>query len=219
MIEHILTYQTELLKALGQTGFLLGVSTAMALVVGFPLGTFIYLSRPGGIKENKVVYMLCNAYVNIVRSFPFMILIFAMMPFTRWLLGHSLGTDAASVPLSVIAIAIFARFVEQALLEVPQAIIDTAQSMGATTWQTLRYFIYGEALPGIILGLTSSIIGFISYSTVVGAVGGGGIGDFVMRYGYQQYDYVMMALTVGIIVIFVMLLQYLGTTIAQKIHH
>ncbi|CAM3429419.1 ABC transporter permease [Erysipelothrix sp. HDW6B] len=217
MMAHILQYQAEILKALGETGILIGISTCFAILVGLPLGTLIYLTRKDGVLENRIAYTLGNLYVNVVRSFPFLIFIVAMIPVTRFLLGKSLGTIPASIPLSFVAVAIFARFVEQSLLDVPQEIVDTALSMGASVPQLITKFLYVEARSGIVLGLTSSIISFVSYSTVMGAVGGGGIGDFAMRYGYQRFDYLLLYSIVAVMIVIVQAIQFVGTTIARKI--
>ncbi|QIK69609.1 ABC transporter permease [Erysipelothrix sp. HDW6C] len=218
MISHIMQYQAEIVKALLETGFLIGVSTLSAILIGLPLGTLIYLTRSGGVREHRLINTLGNIYVNVVRSFPFLIFVVAMIPVTRMLIGKSIGTLAASIPLSFVAIAIFARFVEQSLLEVPDEITDTALSMGATTKQLVLQFLYVEARSGLILGLTSSIISFISYSTVMGVVGGGGIGDFAMRYGYQRFDYVLMYATVIIMVLLVQIIQFAGTQIGHRLN-
>ncbi len=218
-ILHISQHQAEIVKGFSETFFLLGISLLFAILVGLPVGTLIYLTRKDGPLENKFISVILNGYVNIVRSFPFLLLIVFLVPFTRWLMGVSLGTAAASVPMAVVSIAIYARFVEQALLDVPQDIVDTAQSLGANIYQLVFYFLFVEARSGLILGLTSSLISFVSYSTVMGVVGGGGIGDFAMRYGYQKYDYPLMYFTIILMIILVQLVQVLGSTIARKIDH
>lgn len=215
MINQLLTHQNQILKALYETFVLVGVSCFIALFLGLMLGTLIYITRPDGILPNKGLNFLSNAYVNVVRSFPFLIFIVMLFPLTRLILGRAIGTLPAILPLTLVSIAIFARFVEQALLEVPQAIINTGISMGSSTRQLLRYFILPTAKQGIILGFTSSIISTLSYSTVVGVVGGGGIGDFAFRYGYQSFNYTLMYGLVIIIIVIVQGIQFLGNRLAK----
>ncbi|NLL75219.1 MAG: ABC transporter permease subunit [Erysipelothrix sp.] len=211
MIDLFMQYQDKIMVAMGETELLMLISISFAIILGLPLGTIIYVTRKNGISENKLVSAISNLYVNIVRSFPFILFVFFMMPFTRALLGISLGTIPASVPMVFVAVAIFARFVEQALLEVPTGIIDTAISMGASKYQLITKFLYVEARSGIIHGLTSSTISLLSYSTVMGMVGGGGIGAFAMLYGYQNFQYDLMMIVIVIIVILVQIIQFIGT--------
>lgn len=211
MIDLFMQYQDKIMVAMGETALLMLISISFAIILGLPLGTIIYVTRKNGISENKLVSAISNLYVNIVRSFPFILFVFFMMPFTRALLGISLGTVPASVPMVFVAVAIFARFVEQALLEVPVGIIDTAISMGASKYQLITKFLYVEARSGIIHGLTSSTISLLSYSTVMGMVGGGGIGAFAMLYGYQNFQYDLMMIVIVIIVILVQIIQFIGT--------
>lgn len=211
MIDLFMQYQDKIMVAMGETALLMLISISFAIILGLPLGTIIYVTRKNGISENKLVSAISNLYVNIVRSFPYILFVFFMMPFTRALLGISLGTIPASVPMVFVAVAIFARFVEQALLEVPVGIIDTAISMGASKYQLITKFLYVEARSGIIHGLTSSTISLLSYSTVMGMVGGGGIGAFAMLYGYQNFQYDLMMIVIVIIVILVQIIQFIGT--------
>lgn len=211
MIDLFMQYQDKIMVAMGETALLMFISISFAIILGLPLGTIIYVTRKNGISESKLISAISNLYVNIVRSFPFILFVFFMMPFTRALLGISLGTLPASVPMVFVAVAIFARFVEQALLEVPVGIIDTAISMGASKYQLITKFLYVEARSGIIHGLTSSTISLLSYSTVMGMVGGGGIGAFAMLYGYQNFQYDLMMIVIVIIVILVQIIQFIGT--------
>lgn len=206
----ITLYGKELVDALAATGIMIGVALISALLIGLPLGTLIYLTRKDGLYENRILSVFLNTYVDIIRSFPFLLFVVSMIPFTRWVLGTSLGTYAASVPLAFVASALYARFVEQSLLDVPLEIVDTARSMGATPFQLVFHFLFVEARSSLILGLTSATISFINYSTVMGVVGGGGIGDFAMRYGYQRYEFGVMYFTIGIMIIIVLLIQMIG---------
>ncbi len=215
MIQELIKHQDQVLKALGETLILVGVASAIALIFGLLLGILIYTSDSRNIKPNLLINTLSNAYVNIVRSFPFLIFIVMLFPLTRLIIGRSIGTIPAIFPLTLVSIAIFARFVEQALLEVPRQIIDTGVSMGASKTQLLAHFILPKARQGIILGFTSTIISTLSYSTVVGVVGGGGIGDFAFRYGYQSFNYSLMYGLVLIIIVLVALIQFVGNRFAK----
>jgi len=217
MPEIIIQYQTEIWKSIGQTFVMVGISIVAALLIGLPVGTLLYLCQKGQLLENRTIYSSLNITVNIVRSFPFLLLVVFLIPFTRFLVGTSIGTLAATVPLSIVAIAYYARLVEQALIEVPMGIIESAVSMGASTKDVIFKFLYVEARSGLVLGLTTSTISFISYSTVMGIVGGGGIGDFAIRYGYQRFETELMIYVIILMIIFVQIIQFTGTTIAKKL--
>lgn len=217
MIQIYLEFLPELLKALRETFILLGFSVLSAILVGLPLGTLIYLTRKDGLFENRIVSFILNGYVDVVRSFPFLLFIVFMIPVTRFLIGTSLGTYAAAVPMCFVAAALYARFVEQALIDVPQGTIDSALSLGATPFQLVFKFLFVEARSGLVLGLTSSIISYVNYSTVMGVVGGGGIGDFAMRYGYQRFEWQIMYATILIMIVLVLIIQFTGNRIAKRI--
>ena len=217
MPEIIIQYQAEIWQSIAQTFVMVGISIAAALLIGLPVGTLLYLCRKGQLLENRMIYSSLNITVNIVRSFPFLLLVVFLIPFTRFLVGTSIGTLAATVPLSIVAIAYYARLVEQALIEVPLGIIESAVSMGASTKDVILKFLFVEARSGLVLGLTTSTISFISYSTVMGIVGGGGIGDFAIRYGYQRFETELMIYVIILMIIFVQIIQYTGTTIAKKL--
>ncbi|GGA26907.1 ABC transporter permease [Paenibacillus physcomitrellae] len=204
LYDKLVHYQTEIWKSIGQTFEMVGISLLAAILLGLPVGTLLYLSRRGQMYENRTLSMVVNTLVNVVRSFPFLLLVVFLIPFTRLLVGTSIGTIAASVPLAIVAIAHYARLAEQSLLEIPRGVIEAARSMGSSRLQIIRKFLYPEARSGLVLGLTSSTISFISYSTVVGIVGGGGVGDFAIRYGYQRYE---MDITVFIIILMIILVQ------------
>ena len=167
--------------------------------------------------ENRALYSSLNIFVNIVRSFPFLLLVVFLIPFTRYIVGTAIGTIAATVPLSIMAIAYYSRLVEQALLEVPRGIIESAVSMGASVPEIIFKFLFVESRSGLILGLTTSTISFISYSTVMGIVGGGGVGDFAIRYGYQRFETELMIYMIIIMIFFVQTIQFTGTTIAKRL--
>lgn len=216
-MDKIIDYQAEIWIAIGQTFIMVGASVLAAIVIGLPLGTFLYLSRRGNLYENRWLFSILDAIVNIIRSFPFLLLVVFLIPFTRFVVGTALGTMAAIVPLSIISVAYYARLVEQSLLDVPKGIVEAAISMGASKTQVIFKFLYREARSGLVFGLTTATISFISYSTVMGIVGGGGIGDFAIRYGYQRYEPELMLFTIILMIIFVQMIQWIGTTIAKKI--
>lgn len=215
--EKLTYYLPELVKALSESGVMLLISTASAVLLGLPVGTFIYLTRLNKSKSNRLLSVVLNGFVDIVRSFPFLLLVVALIPFTRFVLGTAFGTYAASLPLGIVAIALYARLVEQVLLEVPAETVQLAKALGSTKGQFIFRFLYVEARSGLVLTLTSVMISLVSYSTVMGVVGGGGIGDFAMRYGYQRYEYEVMYTAIIIMILFVSTIQFLGSRIAKKI--
>ncbi|MDS9471270.1 methionine ABC transporter permease [Sporosarcina pasteurii] len=216
-MEKIIAYQPEIWLAIWQTFIMVGISILAAILIGLPLGTYLYLSRKGNLYENKLLFSILDTFVNIVRSFPFLLLVVFLIPFTRLVVGTAIGTTAATVPLSIIAIAYYARLVEQSLLDVPKGIIEAAISMGATKTQIIFKFLYREARSGLIFGLTTATISFVSYSTVMGIVGGGGVGDFAIRYGYQRFETELMTFTIIMMVILVQIIQVTGTTVSKKL--
>lgn len=210
-------YHSEIWLSIGETGVMVGASILAALLIGLPIGTFLFLCRKGQLLENKVVFSTLNLIVNIIRSFPFLLLVVFMIPFTRFVMGTAIGTAAATLPMMVIAVAHYSRLVEQSLLDIPKGVIDAAVSMGATVKDIIFRFLYVEARSALVLSMTTSTISFISYSTIMGVVGGGGIGDFAIRYGYLQFRTDLMIYVIVIIVVFVQIIQYVGITIARKI--
>ena len=217
MPEIIYKYQAEIWQSIGETFVMVGISIIAALLVGLPIGTLLYLCRKGQLLENRALYSSLNIFVNIVRSFPFLLLVVFLIPFTRFIVGTAIGTMAATIPLSIMAIAYYSRLVEQALLEVPRGIIESAVSMGASVPEIIFKFLFVEARSGLILGLTTSTISFISYSTVMGIVGGGGVGDFAIRYGYQRFETELMIYIIIIMIFLVQTIQFTGTAIAKKL--
>lgn len=208
--ELLATYGQDMLEALAQTGYMLAVSIAAAVLVGTPLGVTVFLTQRGGLHENRAVWAVADAFINIVRSFPFLVLVVFLIPFTRLVMGTSFGTQAASLPLCLVAVAVYGRLTEQILREIPPGISKVARAMGATTSQTVAKFLLPEARSGLVYALTSAVITLLSYSTVLGVVGGGGIGDFAMRYGYQEYNEGLMYLAIVVIVVCVLVIQWAG---------
>lgn len=217
MPDVLVQYQAEIIEAIIETLLMVGASIVAAVIVGLPLGTALFLTQPGKPKESAIVHHVCNAVVNIVRSFPFLLLVVFCIPLTRFIVGTAIGTVAAMVPLSIIAIAHYARLVEQSLLDVPRGVMEAAQSLGANTYELITKFLFVEARSALVLSLTTSIVSFISYSTIMGVVGGGGIGDFAIRYGYQQFKTDLMLYMIVIMIILVQLIQLAGTAFARSI--
>ena len=211
---------TELLiEALGQTLTMVLVSGFIGFVIGIPLGVTLHLTKKNGLWQNPVLNKILGIVVNIGRSIPFIILLVAIIPFTRFVVGSSIGTAAAIVPLTVGAIPFIARLVEGALLEIPTGLIEAAQAMGATPMQIIAKVLLPEALPGIINAITITLVTLISYSAMAGTVGGGGLGDVGIRYGYQRFDGTVMAITVIMLVILVQLIQSIGDHFVKRVDH
>lgn len=217
--EMLSAHGADLLEALGETGYMLAVSLAAAVVLGLPLGTAVYLTRPGGLAAHGVAWTIGNLSINVVRSFPFLLLVVFLIPLTRLVYGTSFGTPAATFSLCFVAVAIYARLVEQILREIDPGIPRVAQTMGATLPQVMFRFLLPEARPGLVYALTSASISLLSYSTVLGVVGGGGIGDFAMRYGYQEYNDALMYTTIAIILVGVLLIQAIGHRVSDRLDH
>lgn len=215
MAEKVMQFRTQIAEAVGETFLMVGISVAAAVLLGLPLGTMLFLTAKGQLYENRTWSALLNGFVNVVRSFPFLLLVVFMIPLTRLLVGTAIGTLAASVPLGVVSIAIYARQVEQSLVEVPRGVVEAALSMGASKLEVVLKFLYVEARSGLVLGLTTSTISFISYSTVMGVVGGGGVGDFAIRYGYQRFETELMAAVIVLMIVLVQLIQFAGSRISR----
>ena len=209
----------EIARAMGETGYTVLASVVVAVVLGTPLGVLITLTRADGVMPRRAIWSIANASVTIVRSFPFLLFVVFMIPVTRLVFGTSFGTVAATFPLGFVAVAIYARLTEQILLELPSGLLRAAESLGASIPQTVCHFLLVEGRSGLVYALTSATISFVSYSTVLGVVGGGGVGDFAMRYGYHQYDFTLMYVTIALIVLCVMALQAIGTRVSRALDH
>lgn len=206
-------------RSLWETLLMVGVSGVLGGLVGIPLGVFLRLTDAGGILANRPANMVVGGTVNAVRSTPFIILLVAIIPFTRFITGTSIGTWAAIVPLTLAAAPFIARLVETALREVDGGLVEAAQSMGATTWQIVWKVLLPEALPGIVAGLTIGFVSLTGYSAMAGAVGGGGLGDLGIRYGYQRFLPDVMLAVVLILIVFVQLIQSLGDWAVRRLSH
>jgi D-methionine transport system permease protein len=207
----------ELGTAVWQTGLMLGVGLSAAVLLGGPLGIALYFLGQRTGRSAKASFALLNWAVNTVRSFPFIILLVALVPFTRSIAGTSIGPLAAAVPLSFAAIPYFARLLEQTLRDVPRGVIEAADAMGANAWQIVFRVLVVEARSGLVLALTVLAISFLSYSAVAGVVGGGGIGDLAIRYGYYRFQTDVMVLTVAVLIVLVQLIQFTGNAVARRL--
>jgi D-methionine transport system permease protein len=217
MSENIAAILPELGIAIAQTFMMLGIGLMAALLIGGPLGVLLFLLGPGQSLENKPSFLILNWIVNTVRSFPFIILLVALVPFTRVIAGTSIGPLAAAVPLSVAAIPYLARLVDQCLREVPRGVIEAAHAMGASELQIIWRVLIVEARSGLVLAFTVLSVSFLSYSAIAGVVGGGGIGDLAIRYGYYRFQTDVMVLTVALLVVLVQIIQFVGTTAARRL--
>ena len=217
MPESILGVLPELWTAFLQTALMLGIGVTAAVLLGGPLGVLLFLVSDGQALQNRRLALVLGWVVNTVRSFPFIILMVALMPFTRVLAGTSIGPLAASVPLSIAAIPYFARLVEQNLRDVPRGVIEAAQAMGASELQIVLRVLLPEARAALVLSLTVLAISFLSYSAVAGVVGGGGIGDLAIRYGYYRFETDVMIFTVTILIVLVQLIQLTGARTARRL--
>ena len=203
----------KLLTSGGQTLYMVAWSLIIGTLIGIILALILVLCRKGGLAENRILYNIVSIYINIVRSIPFVILLVAIMPLTRTIVGTTIGSTASLVPLVIYISPYLARLMENSLLEINPGILDAAEAMGATTWQTIRYFLLGS----IVLALTTGTIGLLGASAMAGYVGGGGVGDLALTYGYQRMNTPLMIFTVVVLVIFVQILQFAGNTISRKL--
>jgi D-methionine transport system permease protein len=195
------------------------VATIAAYVIGLPVGVLLTTSGPDGIKPNRTLHSVLGAIVNIVRSVPFIILLVAIIPFTRFVVGTSLGVPGAIVPLTITAAPFVARMVEQSLAEVDGGLIEAAQSFGASNWQIVYKVFLRESLPGLVRGLTMTFVTLFGFAAMAGTVGAGGLGDIAIRYGYQRYQTDVMIAAVVLCVIIVEVFQGLGNLAARKMDH
>lgn len=194
------------------------LSTVFSLILGFPLGVLLCVSDPvSGIKPRKVLFQILTRIVNALRSFPFIILMILLFPLSRLIVGKTIGTAATVVPLSVAAAPFVARIIETSLKEVDFGVIQAAKAMGSSTMQIILKVLIPEALPSLVDGITLTIINLIGYSAMAGAIGGGGLGDLAIRYGYQRFRPEIMAIAVIVILIMVELIQFIGSKISGRI--
>ena len=191
-------------------------STLFSMVIGFPLGVLLYSTNSMGITPRPILNQVLSRIVNVLRSFPFIILMILLFPLSRLILGTSIGTTATIIPLSIAAAPFVARLVETALLEVDSGMIQAARAMGSTNSQIIYKVLIPESMPSLVSGITLTIINLIGYSAMAGTIGGGGLGDLAIRYGYQRFRPDVMAASVVVIIVMVEVIQFIGTRIANR---
>lgn len=214
---HFVEMIPDIGSAFFQTLYMISISLVVAILIGLPIGILLYISDKGLFLENRMLQNILGFAVNMVRSIPFIILLVALIPLTDLLVGTTIGPTAASVSLSVAAIPFFARIVETALREIDKGIIEAAIAAGATPWMIIKEVLLLEARSGIISGVTLTLISLIGFSAMAGTVGGGGIGDLAIRFGYYRYDNTIMISTVLILIILVQVIQFAGDFIAKVV--
>lgn len=216
-IAHIMELMPDITKAFGETLYMIGISLAIALIIGLPLGVLLFTTDKGLFLENRAINSIVGFFVNIIRSIPFIILLVALIPLTKLIVGNTIGPAAASVSLSVAAIPFFARIVETSMREIDKGVIEAAISTGASPWMIIWNVLLPESKSSIIQGLTLTLINLVAYSAMAGFVGGGGIGDLAIRFGYYRYDDSIMLVTVAILIVLVQLIQFSGDRFSKVI--
>jgi D-methionine transport system permease protein len=205
-----------ILTSMWETLYMVSISLVFGTLIGIPLGVLLVVTRKGHILENRLIFSILNPIVNIFRSIPFIILLVAIIPFTRFIVGTSIGTTAAIVPLVLHIGPYMSRLVENSLLEVEDGIIEAAKAMGASPVQIICRFLFPEAFPSLLLSITTVTIGLIGATAMAGAIGGGGLGDLAITYGYQRFSTITIVVTVVILVILVQGIQSLGNLLERK---
>lgn len=206
-----------LLQGIGETFYMVIVSTAVAYLFGIPLGVLVYVTDKNGICKNSIINMVAGFVINVVRSIPFLILLVAILPFTRLVVGTTIGSTATIVPLVVAAVPFVARMVESSLKEVDPGVIEAAKAMGSSPWQIIYKVILPEAKPSLLVGGTITLATILGYSAMAGTIGGGGLGDIAMRYGYYRYQADIMIIAVVLLVLLVQILQVVGMILSKKL--
>jgi len=209
----------RLWEAFFDTLWMVGSSAAVAVLLGIPLAVFLLLSAPGGIVDAPRLHRVVGGIVNGFRATPFIVLLVALIPFTRWVTGTTIGVWAAVVPLSVSATPFFARIVEVSLREIDPGLIEAAQAMGCRRWHIIRHVLLPEALPGIVGGFTITVVSMIGASAMAGAVGAGGLGDLAIRYGYQRFDTAVMVAVLVVLIALVSSVQWAGDIAVRRLRN
>ncbi|KOA21471.1 methionine import system permease protein MetP [Clostridium homopropionicum DSM 5847] len=207
-----------LIPALGETLFMVLVSTALAVIIGFWPAIVMIITDKNGLRPNEKVYKILDVIVNVLRSFPFIVLMVILIPFTRLIVGKSIGTVAAIVPLTIGSAPFVTRIIESALKEVDNGVVEAAKSFGASTSQIIFKVMLPEALPSIVSGITLTVISVVGLSAMAGAIGGGGLGDIAIRYGYQMFREDVLFATVILLIVLVQVLQSIGMIIYKKVN-
>jgi len=206
----------KLIQSAFETIYMVGISLLIGVLLGGIIAITLYLTRSDGLHPNRLIYGLINGMINIIRSTPFIILLVCVMPLTKWIVGTRIGTTAAIVPLVIYIAPYLARLIESSLLEVGHGIVEAAQAMGATTIQIVVRFVLPEAFGSITLGVTTGTIGLIGATAMAGYIGGGGVGNLALTYGYQMFNYRLMTFTVIVLILFVWMIQAIGNRAAKK---
>jgi D-methionine transport system permease protein len=204
--------------ALGETGIMVGISGVLSLTLGLPLGLLLVITDNDGVWRHPLLNRLLGAVINAFRSTPFIILLIALIPFTRLIVGTTIGTTAAIVPLAIAATPYYARVAEMSLREVDRGLIEALRAMGATRWQIVREVLVPEALPGLISGFTVTLVTLIGASAMAGAVGAGGLGDLAIRYGYQRFETGIMIGVIVLLIVMVSAVQIGGDRLARRVN-
>lgn len=216
MFETAITVE-QFVTAMKDTLIMVSVSLFLGSLLGVPLGIIMVITRPGGLVNHRFFYAVINPIINIIRSLPFIILLISIIPFTRFIVHTTIGTTGAIVPLIIFIAPYIARLVESSLLEINPGIIEAARSMGATPLQAIWHFLLPEALASLVLALTTATIGLIGATAMAGTVGGGGIGDLAITYGYQRFDTFATVSTALVLIVVVQGLQSLGNVISRRL--
>ncbi len=212
-------YLGQMWSALQETLYMVALAAAFTFLLGLAIGVVLYLTGPRAVLANRVVHAVLGTAVNIARSLPFIILLISVMPLTRLITGTSLGATAALVPLTLGTAPFFSRVVETALREVDPGRIEAAQSMGATNGDIVFRVLLPEALPGLLAGATLTLVMFVDYSAMAGAIGAGGLGNFAIKYGYQRFNTNLMIATVVVLIVLVQILQTTGNWVVRRVAH
>lgn len=207
------------LPALGQTFAMVGIVMSLVILLGTPLGIVLFNSSPRGLFPNARLNVALSGFANLGRSLPFLVLMAAIIPFTKLLVGTSIGIKAAIIPMTLAGVPFFARLVEQAIREIPPALLDVGRATGSTTRQIIVSIQLREALPGIVAGLTLNLIAMIEYSAIAGAIGAGGLGYLAVNYGYQQFDTNIMVTSIVVLIALVQIIQFSGDRAVRRLTH
>ena len=218
-IPNVLNNKAELIKCINETLVMVSISGIISLFIGTLVGVFLVVTKKGNILENTTLNSIFDKAINTFRSIPFIILLAALIPLTRMIVGTAIGTKGAIVPLVFGTVPFFARQIETALLEVDKGVVEAAQAMGSGPWDIIFRVYLRESLPGIIRGVTITFVSLIGLSAMAGSIGGGGLGDFAIRYGYQRFQLDITYVTIIILLIFVSIVQGLGNLLIKKITH
>ncbi|MFS0560738.1 methionine ABC transporter permease [Terribacillus sp. 179-K 1B1 HS] len=216
-MDRVIAILPELNQAFLETLLMVSIALAVAILIGLPFGILLFVTDRGLFLENVLVKRVAGLVINLIRSVPFVILLVFLLPFTQFLLNTTIGPLAASVSLSVAAIPFYARLVESSAKDIDKGVIEAAIAVGASPWMIIKSIILPEVKPGLITGLTITAISLIGYSAMAGTIGGGGIGDLAIRYGYYRYDNTIMFTTVIVLIVLVQVVQYLGDLVARVV--